>query len=82
MFARKSTFGIGGLLAGIILDIINFPVKTLPEEVGPATLYNLGLVVPPTVLVLLSCAFLFFIGYPITRESYEKTLQGLQAKKK
>jgi hypothetical protein len=32
MFARKATFGIDGLLAGITLDLINFPVKTLPEN--------------------------------------------------
>ena len=81
MFARKATFGIDGLLAGITLDLINFPVKTLPEEVDPIALYKLGLVLIPTVLVLLLCAFLFFIGYPITRESHEKTLQALQTKK-
>tara|TARA_B100001971_G_C18169765_1_gene526397 strand:- start:43 stop:291 length:249 start_codon:yes stop_codon:yes gene_type:complete len=81
MFARKAIFGIGGLLAGITLDLINFPVQTLPEEVDPIALYKLGLVLIPTVLVLLLCAFLFFIGYPITRESHEKTLQALQTKK-
>ena len=80
MFARKAIFGIGGLLAGITLDLINFPVQTLPEEVDPIALYKLGLVLTPTVLVLLLCAFLFFIGYPITRESHEKTLQALQTK--
>ena len=77
MFARKATFGIDGLLAGITLDLINFPVQTLPEKVDPIALYKLGLVLIPTVLVLLLCAFLFFIGYPITWEIHKKTLQTL-----
>ena len=77
MFARKASFGIGGFFAGIILDIVRFPVKTDPGEVDLAILWNLGVAVIPVVLLLQLTSAFFFKTYPITRSIHEKTITSL-----
>jgi len=77
MFARKATFGVGGFFAGIILDIVHFPVKTNPGEVDISILWNLGFIIIPVVLLLQLISAFFFKFYPITRAIHEKTLESL-----
>ena len=78
MFARKASFGIGGFFAGIILDIVRFPVKTDPGEVDLSILWNLGATVIPVVLLLQLTSAFFFKIYPITRSTHEKTITSLK----
>lgn len=77
-FVDKATDGIGGLLAGIALDLIHFPRGAAPGTVPPDTLFNLGLVVGPGLMVLYSLSLIFFSRYRLTRERHQEIFTALE----
>jgi Na+/melibiose symporter-like transporter len=81
-FAQKATSGIGGLLAGIALDLIAFPKQADPGSVDPDKLFALGLVVGPGVIVLYLVTLVFLSRYPITRSRHLKTLAELERRRR
>ncbi len=76
--ARKLSFGLGGLLASILLFLVKFPVQTEAKDVDPSVLFNFGALFAPTIGVLLLGAFAFFAGYPVTRARHQETIKKLR----
>src|SRR5262245_64067829 len=70
-FTSKATSGLGGLLAGVALDLIGFPkgapIGTVPAE----TLFKLGLVIGPGMMGLHLFSLFFISRYRITREYHQ-----------
>ncbi len=72
-FSGKLSSGMGHFLAGIGLDLIQFPVQADPAMVAPETIRNLGVL----NLIANSIAFLgiySYTHYKISHESYAATL--------
>ncbi len=64
-------------IAGIGLDIIDFPAKAAPGTVDPEIVANFGIlfgVVPACAGLLAAC---FFLRIGITRQSHAKTMAEL-----
>ena len=76
-FAQQCAGALGTLLGGLIIDLIAFPKNAKIGEVGAQTLFELGLVYGPLILVLylLAC---FFVGrYRITRSGHSEAVADL-----
>ena len=77
--ARKLSFGLGGLLASIVLFLVKFPVQTQAKDIDPSVLFNFGALFAPTIGILLIGAFAFFARYPVTRARHEATIKKLES---
>ena len=73
-FTAKATSGLGGFVAGITLDLINFPTGAKPGEVPPETIYKLGLVVGPGILIFWLAALALMRNYRLTREDHRQVI--------
>jgi GPH family glycoside/pentoside/hexuronide:cation symporter len=67
-FFAKSTNGVGHIVAGIALDIIEFPTGADPASVDPEKVFQLGLVDGPFAMVWGLAAACFYAGYRINKE--------------
>jgi Na+/melibiose symporter-like transporter len=76
-FAAKATSGVGTFLAGVMLDLITFPRGAAPGEVDSWTIFKLGIVLGPALMVLYSIALLCISRYDISREGHEEHLEIL-----
>ncbi len=79
-FTTKATSGIGGLMAGIMIDVIQFPTGAEAGLVDPDKIYALGLVVGPGLMVLFLLTLVFLRRYEITREVHQEVLDQLRAR--
>jgi len=70
-FFSKATSGLGHLLAGIAIDVIQFPIGAAPGSVDPEKLFALGLVDGPIAAIPALIAIGFYVQYRITRESHQ-----------
>jgi Na+/melibiose symporter-like transporter len=77
-FASKCADALGTLLAGILLALIAFPTKTAVGEVAPDTIFDLGLIYGPLVMVIFLAAGYAISRYNITRAGYSTTLSRLK----
>jgi len=80
-FTGKSASGVGGLLAGIALDLVAFPrvtVEGVVPVVSPESIFSLGLVAGPALMVLWLCSLIFLSRYRLTRERHWETLAELE----
>ena len=73
-FARKASFGVGGFVAGVGLDVIRFPKQAGQGDVADTAIHDLGLISGPVVLGLCLFALVFFVGYPITKAKHRETI--------
>lgn len=80
-FAAKATSGLGGLVAGIALDLIAFPRGADPGSVSPEKVHALGLAVGPGLMVLFLITLVFVSRYRITRESHQRVLEILERRR-
>jgi Na+/melibiose symporter-like transporter len=76
-FTAKATSGIGGFVAGVALDIIDFPTMADPATIAPDKVFNLGLAVGPGMMVLYLVTLIFLSRYRITRERHGEVLAEL-----
>ncbi|MFT5276939.1 MAG: GPH family glycoside/pentoside/hexuronide:cation symporter [Glaciecola sp.] len=67
-FAQKATFGLGTLIAGIGLDLINFPKQVDVTMVSEQTIFHLGLIAGP-----LPFAIYLLAAYVATKYDLNKT---------
>jgi Na+/melibiose symporter-like transporter len=77
-FTAKATSGIGGLMAGIALDVIDFPKMAEPGTVAPDKVFKLGLAVGPGMMILFLLTLIFLSRYRITRDRHRQVLAELQ----
>lgn len=83
-FTGKAVSGVGGFLAGVALDLVDFPrtaVEGVAPTVPPEKIYALGVAVAPVLVVLYLCALIFLSRYRITRESHAETLAELERRR-
>ncbi len=74
-FLEKSSFGIGALLSGFVLGIIQFPNNAIPGEVNSVVLFNLGVAAGPVYCSLALVTILCFMGYSLDRKSVSSIQQ-------
>jgi len=76
-FLGKAVHGLGVSIAGIGLDLIEFPVKAEPGTIAPEIVDRLGLFYALSPLVTGLIAVMFYVRIRITRESHARTLSEL-----
>lgn len=69
-FCRKASLGLGGAVAGVIVDLIRFPAKTDPSAVPAEALTRLGIAYAPVMLTILFVGLAFMIPYNLDRRRH------------
>ncbi len=79
-FFAKATNGVGHVVAGIALDIIEFPQGMAASQIHPDKIYALGIVDGPFAMIWGLIAAVIYGGYKIDKAYYERIRQGLKEK--
>lgn len=79
-FMLKAVAGVGNLMGGIALDLIDFPTKALPGTVPPEKVFWLGVVAGPGLMLVYAVGFVFLSRYDITRARYAEIRAALDAR--
>jgi Na+/melibiose symporter-like transporter len=77
-FFAKADNAMGHFLAGVTLDIIQFPVKSKPGEVDADVIYWLGMIDSPITIIPGLLAVCFYAGYRLNRQRLRQVQQHLQ----
>ncbi len=77
-FAQKATSGVGAFLAGIALDLIAFPRGAAVGEVPPDTVWNLGFLYGPMLMLFYFLALASISFYRITRGGHDGRVERLR----
>lgn len=78
--AYKAASGLGGLIAGVALDVIRFPNDLSPDDVAAIpveVLHKLALISGPLPAVFAAIAPLFLLGYHLTRKRHAEIIRTL-----
>lgn len=78
-FGQKVTFGVGGFIAGIGLDLIQFPTQSGLSTISSETVLLLGILADPGVFLLIVPTFLLYWHYRIGRAEHERIREKLVA---
>ncbi|MGV0035435.1 MAG: MFS transporter [Candidatus Azotimanducaceae bacterium WSBS_2022_MAG_OTU7] len=76
-FAQKAVNGLGVVVAGQILAIIQFPTQAKPGQVPEETLFDLAYLYVPTLLFFYLFALAVLSVYKINREDHSENLRKL-----
>ncbi|MDC0886415.1 MFS transporter [Altererythrobacter sp.] len=76
-FTRKATQGFGALAAGLILSAIAFPQGAAQSAVAPETLWWLGALYAPSLLLLWTAMLISIGAYKIDKSGHEDNLRQL-----
>ena len=76
-FAQKAVNGLGVVVAGQILAIIQFPTKAKPGEIPQETLFDLAYIYVPVLLFFYLFALTVLSLYKINREDHSENLRKL-----
>jgi glycoside/pentoside/hexuronide:cation symporter, GPH family len=76
-FCRKASLGLGGAVAGVIVDLIRFPAKADPSAVSPEALTRLGIAYAPVMLAILFVGLAFMIPYDLDRVRHAAIAEDL-----
>lgn len=76
-FCRKASLGLGGAIAGVIIDLIGFPAKAPPGSVPAEDLTRLGLVFGPGIFLVLLVGIASLAGYAMDRRRHAFILREL-----
>ena len=80
-FAYKSTQGVGGLIAGFGLEIINFPDKAEVGNLTSDTVMGLLFMCGPLYLIISALGILFMRFYSIDRKRHAELLTELEKRR-
>ena len=81
LFAKLST-GLGHILAGLAIDIIQFPPHAKPGAVAHDVLVKLGLVQGPLAAIPAIIAIYFYRRYTIDRQRHDQIQTALAERRK
>ena len=73
-FFAKATNGVGHVVAGIALDLIEFPTRAVPGTIASEKIFALGIIDGPFAMVWGLIAAVFYAGYRITK-TYHAEIQ-------
>ncbi|HIG39285.1 MAG TPA: MFS transporter [Gammaproteobacteria bacterium] len=83
-FSAKATSGVGNIIAGFALDIINWPrgahIKTA-ADVPPETIVSLGMIYGPLVASFGFLSIWCYTHHKLTRERHEEILEVLATRR-
>lgn len=82
--AAKVANGLGALLSGIALQLINFPATTagkMPSTIPERTSDLLGIAYGPGAATLTAATLIVLAGYPLSRQKHREIMAKLQARK-
>jgi Na+/melibiose symporter-like transporter len=79
-FFSKLSTGLGHILAGLAIDIIQFPTHAKPGEVAHDVLVKLGLVQGPLAALPALVAIYFYRRYAIDRQRHIEIQRALAAR--
>ncbi len=77
-FFAKASQGVGHLIAGVALDLIDFPVGAEPGTVAAEKVFSLGLIDGPLAALPITFSILFFWRYRLTRARQEEIQSTLR----
>lgn len=77
-FFAKATNGIGHVVAGIALDIIDFPRGVAASEIDPDKIYALGILDGPFAMIWGLIAAVIYAGYRIDKASHARVSMALR----
>ncbi|HIG40776.1 MAG TPA: MFS transporter [Gammaproteobacteria bacterium] len=80
-FFAKATNGIGHVVAGIALDIIEFPQGVPASEIPADKIYALGVIDGPFAMVWGLISAILYAGYKIDKASHARVQQGLESRR-
>jgi Na+/melibiose symporter-like transporter len=80
-FFAKLTNGIGHVVAGIALDIIEFPQGVPASEIAPEKIFALGIIDGPFAMVWGLIAAVIYSGYRIDKKYHAELQRDLAARK-
>lgn len=79
-FTGKAVSGFGNFLGGVLLDVIDFPRGSVDAAVGNVpeeTIFQLGLVAGPGLVIFHLCGLWFITRLRLTRERYAEISSAL-----
>lgn len=77
-FCRKVSLGLGGAVAGVVIDLIRFPANTAPGAVPLDALTRLGVVYGPVMLSVLFLGLAIMIPYNMGRARHAAIVAELR----
>ncbi len=80
VFSIKASTGIGALIAGVSLDLIDFPRQLEMLSVPDSATSNLGWVYVPAIMLLYLCSVFFLNRYQLSRSEHGQILATLSTK--
>jgi len=79
-FSAKASFGVGSLIAGVVVDAVGLVQNADPAEVGARVVTGLGLAMGVSILLLCGLSFAFFARYDLDRERHADIRAALTAR--
>lgn len=80
-FCRKASLGLGGAVAGILIDILRFPTQALPGTVPDVTLTRFGIVYAPVMLTVLFLGLTFMRSYNLSKQRHSEILKDINQRR-
>ncbi|MEM1132106.1 MAG: MFS transporter [Pseudomonadota bacterium] len=80
-FSLKATSGLGGLIAGAVLQLVSFPSGAEIGQVPSNTLTQLGAAVASMMLIFWLLALIILRLYPLSRKEHAQILTDIAAKR-
>ena len=81
-FFAKASSGLGHLVAGIAIDVIDFPVGAEPGTVAADTILKLGLIDGPIAVIPGAIAVFFYLRYNLSRSRHVEIQASLAERKR
>jgi Na+/melibiose symporter-like transporter len=79
-FAAKAFFGVGSLIAGLVVEWSGLPPRALPESVAPQVVRDLGLALALSIALLVGLSIACFARYDLTRARHAQVRRALEAR--
>jgi GPH family glycoside/pentoside/hexuronide:cation symporter len=76
-FGNKTASGLGKVIAGGLLDVVNFPGKENIEQLTPETLSSLAVLLAAVVFTAGVVGFLILNTYKLDRKRHAEVLAGI-----
>lgn len=78
-FSRKASLGLGGAIAGVVLDLVAFPTSGAKVgEIAPGVLTHLAVLYGPVMLTILCLGLLILKPYDLSRRRHAEIMADLQ----
>ena len=80
-FAIKATVGIGSLIGGFGLELIDFPDNATQETMTPETLNGLLFMTGPLYWIIVAAGMLFMVLYDIDKKRHDEMMAVLEERR-